>query len=56
MSTIFTILIAAIILFFVLKFLSGLLRLGIAVVILGVAGYWIYNTFFASGAANIFIK
>jgi hypothetical protein len=42
-STIVTVLIAAVVLIVALKILSGLIRLGVAVAILGFAGYWIYT-------------
>jgi hypothetical protein len=44
-STIGVILIAAIALVIVLRILSGLLRIGIALAILAFAGYWVYVTF-----------
>lgn len=43
MSTIVTIIVAAIVLVIVLRILSGLLRIGIAVAILAFAGYWIMH-------------
>lgn len=47
-STIVVILVSAVILIIALKILTGLLRLGVTIAIIGFVGYWLYTNVFST--------